>query len=164
MKNDAHLKRIGFGGGCHWCTEAYFQSLRGVETVEQGWISAKDPDDSFSEAIIVHYDPDTIPLKTLISLHLLTHSSTKMHGFRSKYRSAVYVLDGNLEEVQGLIAQCGLDFDEPVITRALVFDKFRLNTEEYRDYFRKNREGAFCKRYIHPKLEMIRREFATYVK
>ncbi|MFV8270119.1 peptide-methionine (S)-S-oxide reductase [Flavobacterium sp. GT2N3] len=56
------IKKVGFGGGCHWCTEAYFQSLKGVEIVEQGWISSKFPEDIFSEAVIVHYNPSVIPL------------------------------------------------------------------------------------------------------
>ena len=31
----------GFGGGCHWCTEAVFRSLCGVQTVRQGFIAFK---------------------------------------------------------------------------------------------------------------------------
>jgi len=74
-------KKIGFGGGCHWCTEAYFQSLKGVEEVEQGWISAVTPNEAFSEAVIVHYDEHVIALNILISIHLHTHASTKNHSF-----------------------------------------------------------------------------------
>ena len=51
-----NMKKIGFGGGCHWCTEAIFQALNGVESVEQGWISSLNPYDTFSEAVIVHFN------------------------------------------------------------------------------------------------------------
>ena len=43
------ISKIGFGGGCHWCTEAVFQSLKGVAKVEQGWIASFDEYNSFSE-------------------------------------------------------------------------------------------------------------------
>lgn len=158
------MEKIGFGGGCHWCTEAYFQSLKGVERVEQGWISATTPNDSFSEAVIVHYNPVVIPLKILIAIHLHTHSATKKHRFREKYRSAVYVFDGKIAESQKLIAECQANFDEEIITQALLFDQFKLNTEQQHNYYKKNKEGIFCERYIHPKLQMIESEYATYFK
>ena len=34
------LRKLGLGGGCHWCTEAVFQSLVGVERVRQGFITS----------------------------------------------------------------------------------------------------------------------------
>jgi peptide-methionine (S)-S-oxide reductase len=50
------IEKIGLGGGCHWCTEAVFQALKGVEKVEQGWISAVDAEE-YSEAVVLHFDP-----------------------------------------------------------------------------------------------------------
>jgi peptide-methionine (S)-S-oxide reductase len=156
------LQKIGFGGGCHWCTEAYFQSLRGVEKVEQGWIASNPPNEAFSEAVIVHYDPQIIPLKILIAIHLHTHAATKRHHFREKYRSAVYVFDGNIQEAETMIQEHQSDFAEPLITQVLPFAAFKENTETYQNYFQKNSEGAFCKTYILPKLKMMEAEYATY--
>ena len=90
--------KIGFGGGCHWCTEGVFQSIRGVTHVNQGWIQSNGTDDWFSEAVIVTFDPDEISQETLIEIHLLTHSSQTDHSMRSKYRSAIYFFDGAQEE------------------------------------------------------------------
>ncbi|NMH28735.1 peptide-methionine (S)-S-oxide reductase [Flavobacterium silvaticum] len=156
--------KIGFGGGCHWCTEAYFQSLAGVEKVEQGWIGSAIPDDAFSESVIVHYKPEVIPLEILIAVHLHTHASTKTHSLREKYRSAVYVFDGDIADMQRLIDQNQPDFSEPIITRSLPFVRFLGNIESQQDYYRKNKNGVFCQRYISPKLELIQKEFADYFR
>lgn len=158
------LKKIGFGGGCHWCTEAYFQSLKGVEKVEQGWINSTAPNDRFSEAVIVHFDPEIIPIKILTGIHLHTHASTKNHSFREKYRSAVYVFDGEIEEAQKIIERYQTDFDEPIITKSLLFHQFKLNAEEHLNYYNKHKEGLFCERYISPKLKLIEKEYSAYFK
>lgn len=90
------LERIGFGGGCggcHWCTEAVFQSLKGIQHVAQGFIKSRPPAGTWSEAVIVTYDPTKIDLATLIEIHLQTHACTSEHKMRSKYRSAIYTFD-----------------------------------------------------------------------
>ncbi|MGC1204202.1 MAG: peptide-methionine (S)-S-oxide reductase [Flavobacteriaceae bacterium] len=84
------LTKIAFGGGCHWCTEAVFQSLLGVSKVEQGFVASTGQHNSFSEAVIVHFNVAKISLTTLIEIHLNTHKSTSNHSMRTKYRSAVY--------------------------------------------------------------------------
>ncbi len=158
------VDKIGFGGGCHWCTEAYFQSLKGVEKVDQGWISSTKPNDSFSEAVVVHFNPVVIPLKILIAIHLHTHASTRNHSLREKYRSAVYVFDGKINKSQKIIAEYQADFNEQIITEVLVFNEFKPNTENQINYFKKNKHGVFCERYIHPKLKMIEMKYATYFR
>lgn len=88
MKGLENCSRIGFGGGCHWCTEAVFQSVVGVKLVEQGWI-ASEGSEAFSQAVLVHFDPDAADLELLVAVHLHSHSSTASHLMRSKYCSAV---------------------------------------------------------------------------
>lgn len=73
---------IGLGGGCHWCTEGVFKSVKGVVAVKQGWISSESPNQEGSEAVLIHYDMDLIKLPLLIAIHLHSHSCTSNHVFR----------------------------------------------------------------------------------
>jgi peptide-methionine (S)-S-oxide reductase len=124
----ADVQRIGFGGGCHWCTEAVFAALRGVIRVEQGFIRADAPDDKFSEA----FHPDKISLGSLIEIHLRTHSSTSNHSMRRKYRSAVYVMDEvQAEDARRVLLEIGQEFDAPLVTRILPFRTFKASDERF---------------------------------
>jgi peptide-methionine (S)-S-oxide reductase len=159
------MNEIGFGGGCHWCTEAIFQSLRGVKKVDQGWIRSHPPYDTYSEAARIQYDPEIISLATLIEIHLLTHSSTSNHPLREKYRSAIYTLDEDskiksLEILNDLKASDKKDY----ITRVLPMVEFKLNEEQFLDYYKNQPDAPFCKRYIHPKLKKLRAEYANFTK
>ncbi len=154
--------RIGFGGGCHWCTEAVFQALRGVGQVEQGFIRSTPTDDDWSEAVIVHFDPDLIGLDILTEVHLRTHSSNGEHGLRRKYRSAVYVTDGKQRARVRELLESLRQQDLGRVTRILELKDFRLSEERYRDYYLRNPDAAFCQRFIDPKLDLIRRQFADH--
>jgi len=158
------MDKIGFGGSCHWCTEAIFQSLNGVTEVMQGWISSEGKDSTFSEAVIVLFEPSRIPLKILIAIHLHTHSCTSNHSMRQKYRSAVYTFDKNQSQLaENEILNLKDDFEKPIITRVLSFKDFKLNTENYLNYYYKNREKAFCKNFVTPKLRILLDRFADTV-
>ena len=49
MDENAKLDTITFGGGCFWCTEAIFQRLNGVITVESGYSGGKKKKPSYKE-------------------------------------------------------------------------------------------------------------------
>ena len=151
---------ITLGGGCHWCTEAVFDHLRGVAQVEQGFARSDPPADSWSEAVRVHYDADAIPLATLLDIHLRTHSSTSDHSMRGKYRSAVYV-DDDGAKVRNILAELQAEFDAPLVTQVLPLKGFRLNEERFRDYYRTDPERPFCKAYIDPKLAYLRANWSA---
>lgn len=159
------IKSIGLGGGCHWCTEAVFQSLRGVVQVDQGYIAGRPPHHANSEAVIVHYNPLIIPLPVLIEIHLLTHKSTKMHSMRDTYRSAIYVYEEDeYAFAKAIVSQLQSNFQEPIITIVLYLEYFTTSREEIKNYYLKDPNKPFCERYIEPKLEMLRKEFSSVMK
>lgn len=158
------IKKVGFGGGCHWCTEAVFQTIKGVTRVQQGYIASIEYAD-FSEGIIVHFDTSKVSLEQLIQIHIHTHQSTSNHSFRSKYRSAMYWYEeGQKYAFAKAIQILQPHFENPIITKALPFGAFKASRESIQDYFKKNPDAPFCKRYIYPKLEKLQKEYADWVK
>ncbi len=153
-------KKIALGGGCHWCTEAVFQSLKGVEKVEQGFVAPLQDLNSYSEAVIVHYNADLISLKDLIEVHLDTHKSTSNHSFRKKYRSAIYVFDHEDEKKsETCIKDIQESFREKIITKVYPFGKFKLSKIQFHNYYFNNPEKPFCETYISPKLQTLLQKF-----
>lgn len=158
------LSKMAFGGGCHWCTEAVFQALVGVEKVEQGFVASNGENRSFSEAVIVHFNPQIIAWDVLIHVHLLTHKSTSQHAMRKKYRSAVYVcLREEMNKVKSILEKFQNQFNKPIITKVLFFKAFKPSQEAFKNYYLKNPEKPFCKTFIEPKLKVLLQQFPKHV-
>ncbi|MEH6646662.1 peptide-methionine (S)-S-oxide reductase [Sulfitobacter sp.] len=158
------VQRIGFGGGCHWCTEAVFSALRGLSRVSQGFITSDPPNDSYSEAVEIAFDPAVIPLEVLVGIHLRTHASTSNHKMRGKYRSAVYVCSqAQVDEFEAVLSRLALDFAAPLVTQVLPHHRFKISDPQFQNYRARNPEAPFCTRYIDPKLDLLRRQYAGWI-
>ena len=154
------VEKIGFGGGCHWCTEAVFQAIKGVLKVHQGWIASTGLNNVFSEAVVVDFDSTQVSLKTLIDIHLSTHSSTNKHSMRTKYRSAIYTFSTQQAvDAQKFLQELQQQYSSPLITQVLPFSEFKINKETYQEYYLKNPDKPFCQRYIKPKLSILETKF-----
>lgn len=159
------ISKVGFGGGCHWCTEAVFLSLRGVSLVAQGFIASQEANSSYSEAVIVSYDPNKISLKDLLSVHLHTHKSTVAHSMRKKYVSAVYVFEEqDINDVKNTLESLQGNFIDPIITQVLLFGDFKPSESQFHNYYYSNPDKPFCETYIVPKLEKLRTDFSELLK
>lgn len=164
MENPGKLSKIGLGGGCHWCTEALYQSLRGVLKVEQGFIASINDESTPSEAVVVHFNPGIISLKTLIEIHLHTHDSTSDQSMREKYRSAIYAYSNlQLKQVESIVSKLQADFSKSTITKILKFSNFRLSMKKFQNYYYSNPDKPFCRNYIHPKLQLLQKNFSTAI-
>lgn len=157
------IQKVAFGGGCHWCTEAVFQSLIGVENVAQGWVQSTDENATFSEAVIVQFDANLIPLKVLVEIHLRTHKSTEQHSMRKKYRSAVYYYNQAQQKVVSeILGELQVDFEENIITQVLPFVAFKASRSAITNYYYSNPKKPFCEQFINPKLKLLLGEFSEF--
>ena len=157
------MAKVGFGGGCHWCTEGVFQALRGVGQVEQGFLQSEAPADAWAEGVIVTFDPSVIGLTTLSEVHLRTHSATRARSPHSKSRSAIYVFEeSQRHEAEQAIARLGEESSETVHTLVLSFAGFKASDARYQNYYRTDPSRPFCQRYIDPKLAYIRQHYSTF--
>ncbi|MCF2858756.1 peptide-methionine (S)-S-oxide reductase [Pseudoalteromonas sp. SMS1] len=159
------IEKLGLGGSCYWCTEAIFGSLRGVKQVTQGWVNSFKEQSWFSEGIILDFDNEVIKLRDLIEIHLYTHSATSNHSRRNKYRSAVYCFeDTQYTCAVDCLIQLQPNFDNPVITKALMFNEFKPSPPHYQNYFYTDPKRPFCKNVITPKLKMLISKFGNKVE
>lgn len=154
--------KIGFGGGCHWCTEAVFQSLNGVHKIEQGWVGSEAEHSSLSEAITLEYDPKLISLEVLVEVHLRTHSSSSEHSMRGKYRSAVYVFcETQKTQVKESLRRFQENWPAKLVTQVLMFVEFKSN-HAYQGYYYSKPDKPFCQRHIDPKLQGLLKQFPMH--
>ncbi len=158
------IHKIAFGGGCHWCTEAVYKSLKGIISVEQGFVASDGEESSFSEAVIVSYEPSDISLEDLILIHLYTHKSTSDHSMRNKYRSAIYTF-GPLDVERSTLAlqKFQNNFKKPLVTKVLPFREFKVSDKAFQNYYYKNPYKPFCKTHIAPKIKLLLLQFADKV-
>ena len=158
------INKIALGGGCHWCTEAVFQSLKGVKKVEQGYVSSTKENKSFSEAVIVYFNPEEIQIEILIEIHLHTHKSTHNHSFRDKYRSAVYAFSKDQAKKAQLIIEKQQEvFNNKIITNVLPFVSFNPSRAQITNYYYQNPKKPFCETFINPKLKLLMSQYSKYV-
>ena len=141
-----------------------FDSLRGVVRVEQGFIKSNAPHDSFSEAVIVTFDPEIVSLSVLTDIHLRTHASGSNHSMRGKYRSAVYVKGAAQHRAaQMVLKELSTSFETPRITQVLEHVAFKPSEARFQNYYKKGPDRPFCKTYIDPKLKRLREKYGTYL-
>jgi len=156
---------LGFGGGCHWCTEAVFQSLKGVAKVQQGFIRSETPHDTWSEAVDVTFNPNLISVDSLVVVHLTTHASASNHKMRGKYRSAIYTnstADRELIDriVADMVLQTGIDFK----TQVLKHCGFKPSDDRFQNYYETDPKRPFCQTFIDPKIAKLRANYPLLLK
>src|SRR3546814_8537528 len=59
-----------------------------------------------------------------------------------------------------VIASLQREFEDRIETRVLPFRDFKPSDERFINYYATNPDKPFCRRYIDPKLDVIRRNFA----
>jgi len=178
---DQKLSIAIFASGCFWCTEAIFKELKGVHSVESGYIGGHSSKPTYAdvcsgmtghaEAIRITYDPSEITYAQLVEVFFVTHDPTQLNrqgnDIGTQYRSAVFVADDEqrriVTEVRDRLIAAGL-FSGPVVTTIEPQTEFFPAEEYHRDYFARNQDQPYCQVVIDPKLAKFRKKFSAWRK
>ena len=177
---DSELKTATFGNGCFWCTEAVFQRVKGVKSVESGFSGGhvKDPDyyevckgtTGHAEVLQIQYDPEVVSFEKLLEVFWKTHDPTTLNrqgnDVGPQYRSAVFYHDDQQKELAAKYKK-KLDesgaFDKPIVTEITKFDAFYPASEDHQNYYNRMKAlNPYC-RMIQFKLEKFRKAFGDVI-
>jgi len=170
-----------FGGGCFWCTEAVFQELDGVLSVESGYSGGTTKDPSYkevctgttghAEAVQVRYDPSKVTYAQILEVFFKTHDPTTLDrqgaDVGTQYRSVIFTHTDEQKAVAEAVKR-DLDasgaYDAPIVTQIVPFETFYPAEDYHQDFFANNPNQGYCRAVIQPKLEKFRKVFADRLK
>ncbi|MGN6689537.1 MAG: peptide-methionine (S)-S-oxide reductase MsrA [Sphingopyxis sp.] len=167
-------------GGCFWCTEAVFQSLAGVDSVESGYIGGTiaNPtykqvcggDTGHAEAIRITYDPSIISYGDLLDVFFATHDPTQLNrqgnDIGTQYRSAIFP-QGEAQEADARagIERASADWPAPIVTTIEPASAWYPAEDYHQAYWDgEGQRNPYCMAVIPPKLAKLRKGFAERLR
>lgn len=162
------------GGGCFWCSEPVFSSLRGVQDAVPGYCGGHVDHPSYeqvcakntghAEVVQVRFDPAIISFETLLQVFFATHDPTTLDrqgaDVGPQYASVIFCQSPQQKQTaQDLIKQTELLIGAPVVTRLLGAEHFWPAESYHRDYYARNPDQGYCQVVISPKLAKFRKRF-----
>ena len=125
------MQSIYLAGGCFWCTEAIFKSLKGVTKVMPGYIGGETSEPTYNivcsgnsghaEAVECYFDEKIISLNDILEVFFATHDPTQLNrqgnDIGTQYRSAIFCSSKTQKaEVESFIKSINPDYDNKIVT------------------------------------------------
>ena len=167
-----------FGGGCFWCTEAVFLSLKGVESVISGYAGGRIENPSYeqicngdtehAEVIQINFDDQQIDFKQLLDVFFATHDPTTLNrqgnDVGTQYRSVIYFENAQQQQqasdyIDSLKAD-GLN----IVTELSPVPTFYPAEDYHQNFYARNPSQGYCNFAIPPKLMKLRSKFNDLLK
>ena len=164
-------------GGCFWCLEAVFASIKGITSVKSGYTAGHTEQPTYAqvctgqtghtEAVQIDFDEHTISYAELLTIFFAIHNPTTLNrqgnDVGTQYRSGIYYLNETQQAAaQAAIAQAQTQYAEPIVTELQAASTFYPAESEHDDYFRLHPYQGYCQLVIAPKVLHAREEFAHH--
>ena len=170
-----------FGAGCFWCVEAVFQELKGVESVESGYMGGHIDKPTYqqvssgtsghAEVTKIVFNPLVISFKELLEVFWKTHDPTTLNqqgaDKGTQYRSAIFYLSNEQKELaenyKNRLTESEA-FSAPIVTEITKASNYYPAENYHQDYYSLNPNLGYCQYVIQPKVEKLRKAFAEKLK
>jgi peptide-methionine (S)-S-oxide reductase len=169
------------GGGCFWCLEAVFDGLRGVNSVESGYMGGHKASPTYNEVcsgrtghaevVQIIFDPSTVSYREILEVFFVIHDPTTQNrqgnDVGTQYRSVIFYHTPEQKEtaeqvIRGL-AQAKL-WNEPIVTEIAPAATFYVAEDYHQEYYERNPYQPYCRFMVAPKVAKFRAQFLSKLK
>lgn len=180
MKTQETTEVAVFGGGCFWCTEAVFKTLKGVWSVSPGYAGGTTENPTYdevssgktghAEVTRVEFDPDRLSYRELLTVFFAAHDPTTLNrqgnDIGTQYRSVIFTTNEKQEKEASAFIQNLNNANEggTVVTEVHPLTAFFPAEDYHKDYYAKNPHAPYCQIIIDPKVEKMAQKFPELVK
>jgi peptide methionine sulfoxide reductase msrA/msrB len=167
---------ITLGGGCFWCIEAIYRSLKGVIKVTSGYSGGKLANPTYrevcsgetghAEVVQLVFDPQKTSIEEILKVFFTVHDPTTLNrqgaDAGTQYRSVIFYHNKEQQEIANkLIVALNIDkvYDRPIVTQVEPFTKFYAAEDYHQEYYRFHKNEPYCRMVIQPKIEKFEKVF-----
>lgn len=172
---------VTFGAGCFWCVEAIFSRVNGVTKVESGYSGGHVVNPTYqevctgntghAEVVQVTFNPDIIPFAKILEIYFKTHDPTTLNrqgaDIGTQYRSVIFYHTEEQKvtaiEIKNQLDAAGI-WSSPIVTAIEPYKNFYKAENYHQNYYEGNKNQAYCRMVITPKLEKFEKVFSDYLK
>ena len=168
-------------GGCFWCLEAVYDEVKGVDSVESGYMGGRKPNPSYeevcsgetghAEVVQIAFDPKVVSYKELLEVFFVIHDPTTLNrqgnDAGTQYRSAIFYHSPEQKRVaEQTIRELESEklFDNQIVTQVVPAEPFYPAENYHQEYFQRNQGQPYCQFVVAPKVAKFRRKFLDKVK
>jgi peptide-methionine (S)-S-oxide reductase len=168
-------------GGCFWCLEAVYDQVKGVKSVESGYIGGQTANPSYeqvcggrtghAEAVRITFDPQVVGYRDLLNIFFAIHDPTTLNrqgnDSGTQYRSAVFYHSPEQKDItQEVIAKLSEDrlYPNPIVTELAPAGQWYEAEAYHQEYFARNPSQGYCPYVVGPKVAKFRQHFAAFLK
>ena len=171
-KTMKEMQKATFGAGCFWCVEAVFERLDGVVDVIPGYSGGHKDNPTYreictgmtghAEVAQITFNPKIITFDDLLNMFWRSHDPTTRNrqgnDIGTQYRSVVFYKNDEqklLAEESKIKVDSSSIFTNPVVTEISKLDKFWPAEDYHNNYYNNNKDQAYCRVVIKPKLDKL---------
>lgn len=169
-------------GGCFWCIEAVFDQLKGVQSVESGYMGGKTLNPTYedictgntghAEVVRITFDDSVVSFRELLEVFFVIHDPTTLNrqgnDKGTQYRSAIFHHSPEQKaDAEAVIRN--LDgakiWNDPIVTEVTPASNFYIAEDYHQEYFaRTGDRNPYCSFVVAPKVAKFRKQFIDRLK
>ena len=168
-------------GGCFWCLEAVYDGMKGVHSVESGYMGGRSASPTYeevcsgetghAEVVRVTFDPAVVSFEELLEVFFVIHDPTTLNrqgnDAGTQYRSAIfYHTPQQKAAAEAVIARLSAArlWSGKIVTEITPASAFHMAERYHQEYYSRNPYQPYCQAVVAPKVAKFRKHFLEKLK